>query len=72
METRSDSLESAIYPDLEPGSDSGSSLGDLTGYELGKVGDILTWKVQQVLTNCQPFPEDEAEALPKEFFDGKS
>jgi hypothetical protein len=71
LETESIEVEPTIYHNLEAASDSGSSSGDLTGYELGKVGDILAWKVQQVLTHCQPFPEDENEALPKEFFHGK-
>ena len=57
--------------DLDTKSNSGSSLGDLTGYELRKVGDILAWKVQKVLTHCQPFPDDETKALPSEFFEGK-
>ena len=71
LETRPTLLESTIRVDLETASDSGSSLGDLTGYELGKVGDIFAWKVQQVLTDCQPFPGDEIEALPIEFLNGK-
>jgi hypothetical protein len=71
LEARSNEVESGSVSDMETGSDSGSSLGDLTGYELGKVGDILAWKVREVLTHCQPFPDDETEALPSEFFDGK-
>jgi len=71
LETRPTSLESHSRDDLETTSDSGSSLGDLTCYELGKVGNILAWKVQQVLTHCQPFPGDEIEALPIEFLNGK-
>ena len=70
LETKIDSLEPGNTFDFETRSDSGSSLGDLTGYELGKVGDILAWKAREVLTRCQPFPDDETEALPKEFFDG--
>ena len=71
LDTESNLLEPTIVFDLEPKSDSSSSLGDLTGYKLGKVGDILAWKVQEVLTHCQPFPDDETEALPLEFFDRK-
>jgi protein associated with RNAse G/E len=71
VEIKSDSLESSVISDMGAGSDSDSSLGDLTGYELGKVGDILAWKVREVLTHCQPFPDDEIEALPSEFFNEK-
>ena len=71
LETGSNSLEPTTNSDLEPKSDSNSLLGDLTGYELGKVGDIFAWKVHEVLTHCQPFPDDDTEALPSEFFDGK-
>ena len=70
LETKTKSLEPENTFDLETRFDSGSSLGNLTGYELGKVGDILAWKVQEVLTHCQPFPDDETDALPSEFFDG--
>jgi hypothetical protein len=71
LENESNSLESVSISNSETRSDSGSSLGDLTDYEHGKVGDILAWKVQQVLTHCQPFPDDEIEALPMEFLNGK-
>jgi protein associated with RNAse G/E len=66
LEAGSNEVESGSVSD-----DSGSSLGDLTGYELGKVGDILAWKAKLVLISCQPFPGDEAEALPMEFPNGK-
>ena len=52
LDTESTPLESTTIFDLESKSDSGSSLGDLTGYERRKVGDILAWKVQEVLTYC--------------------
>lgn len=71
LDTESNLLEPTIVFNLEPKSNSSSSLGNLTSYELRKVGDILAWKVHEVLTHCQPFPDDETEALSLEFFDGK-
>ena len=69
--TGSASLDPGINCDLETTSDSGSSLGDQSGYDHGKLEDILAWKVQQVLTRCQPFPDDEIEGLPMESLNGK-